>query len=72
VEQRTAELSEAMHAAENAAVAKADFLATMSHEIRTPMHGVLGTLELLSETGLSAQQNDYLDTARNSSRSLLA
>jgi signal transduction histidine kinase/ActR/RegA family two-component response regulator len=72
VEQRTAELSKAMRAAENAAVAKADFLATMSHEIRTPMHGVLGTLELLSETGLSAQQNDYLDTARNSSRSLLA
>ncbi len=51
VQQRTAELSAAMHAAENAAQAKSDFLATMSHEIRTPMHGVLGTLELLSETG---------------------
>jgi len=44
VEQRTAELSAAMHAAENAAQVKSDFLATMSHEIRTPMHGVLSTL----------------------------
>ena len=72
VEQRTAELSEAMHAAENAAQVKTDFLATMSHEIRTPMHGVLGTLELLSDTGLNAQQSDYLGIARNSSNSLLA
>jgi len=30
VEQRTAELSAAMHAAENAAQVKSDFLATMS------------------------------------------
>jgi len=72
VEQRTAELSDAMHVAENAAKTKADFLATMSHEIRTPMHGVLGTLEMLSETGLNAHQSDYLSTARNSSNSLLA
>jgi signal transduction histidine kinase/ActR/RegA family two-component response regulator len=72
VEQRTADLSEAMSVAENAALAKADFLATMSHEIRTPMHGVLGTLELLSETGLNAEQSDHLNTARNSSNSLLS
>jgi len=72
VEQRTTELSDAMHLAEHAARTKADFLTTMSHEIRTPMHGVLGTLELLSETGLSAQQSDYLTTARTSSNSLLA
>ncbi|MBC7926907.1 MAG: hypothetical protein H7039_14740, partial [Bryobacteraceae bacterium] len=72
VEQRTAELSDAVNLAENAARAKSDFLATMSHEIRTPIHGVLGTLELLSETGLNAGQSDYLDTARNSSNSLLA
>ena len=72
VDQRTAQLSEAMRAAESAAQAKADFLATMSHEIRTPMHGVLGTLELLSETGLNDQQDEYLSTARTSSKSLLA
>ncbi len=72
VEQRTAELSEAMRLAELAAQAKASFLATMSHEIRTPMHGVLGTLELLAESGLTLQQSEYLSTARNSSRSLLA
>jgi signal transduction histidine kinase/ActR/RegA family two-component response regulator len=72
VDQRTAELSEAMRVANTAAQAKADFLATMSHEIRTPMHGVLGTLELLSETGLNGQQSEYLSTARNSSHSMLS
>jgi signal transduction histidine kinase/ligand-binding sensor domain-containing protein/CheY-like chemotaxis protein len=71
VEQRTAELSAAMHAAENAARVKSDFLATMSHEIRTPMHGVLTTLELLSDTHLNPQQCDYLNIARNSSNSLM-
>jgi len=60
----TAELSAAMHAAENAAQVKSDFLATMSHEIRTPMHGVLSTLELLADTHLNSQQGDYLNTAR--------
>ncbi len=71
VEQRTAELSAAMHVAENAARVKSDFLATMSHEIRTPMHGVLTTLELLSDTHLNSQQGDYLNTARNCSNSLM-
>jgi signal transduction histidine kinase/ActR/RegA family two-component response regulator len=71
VQQRTAELSTAMHAAENAARVKSDFLATMSHEIRTPMHGVLTTLELLSDTHLNSQQGDYLNVARNCSNSLM-
>jgi len=50
---------------------KSDFLASMSHEIRTPMNGVLGMIELLSETGLSSQQQEYLSVAKNSGESLL-
>ncbi|WP_266168007.1 PAS domain-containing sensor histidine kinase [Dyella subtropica] len=49
----------------------ANFLAMMSHEIRTPMNGMLGTLELLDHSGLSERQRTLLQTAGESSRSLL-
>lgn len=58
-------------AAESASKLKSAFLATMSHEIRTPMNGVLGMLELLDLSPLSAEQREMLDTARDSAGTLL-
>jgi len=71
VAQRTAALVEARRAAEAASEAKSAFLATMSHEIRTPMNGVVGSLDLLQHSELSAYQRDLIDTASESALGLL-
>jgi signal transduction histidine kinase len=41
--------------------AKGDFLTTMSHELRTPMNAVVGTGILLRDTGLTPQQQSYVE-----------
>jgi len=64
------DLLSAKAAAEEAAKAKANFLATMSHEIRTPMSGVIGLLEMLAHTNLDAGQRDIVSTMDNSAQML--
>lgn len=56
--------------AEAANVAKSAFLANMSHEIRTPLNGVVGVVDLLASTPLSAYQAELTEIIRSSSHQL--
>ncbi|MDQ6764434.1 MAG: PAS domain S-box protein [Bacteroidota bacterium] len=65
------DLIEAKKIAEDAKKLQEQFLANMSHEIRTPMNGIQGMTDLLLETKLTDEQNDFAKTIKRSSDSLL-
>jgi signal transduction histidine kinase/HPt (histidine-containing phosphotransfer) domain-containing protein len=70
LETSNTELRNARDAAEAAARAKSDFLANMSHEIRTPVHALQGQLQLLENSGLTPEQEEYARQAWVSNKTL--
>lgn len=64
-------LREAVAAAEEAALVKANFLANVSHELRTPMNAIIGMTALALEEELTPELRDYLETIRDSSDAML-
>ncbi len=62
----------ARKAAEKETRIKSDFLANMSHEIRTPIHTITGMSELLGETELDPEQQEYIDQIAFSADVLLS
>jgi signal transduction histidine kinase len=68
---KASETLQALRQAETSNRAKTQFLANMSHELRTPLNGVVGMLELLRLSGMSATQQNYIDQADHSAQALL-
>ncbi len=64
-------LLHAKNAADAASSAKGEFLAMMSHEIRTPMNAILGFADLLEQTDIQPEQEEYLQIINRSGKALL-
>lgn len=65
------QLEEAIHKSEVANKTKGRFLAQMSHEIRTPMNSILGMADMLEDSGLTKEQERYVQIFRDSGTVLL-
>ncbi|MDH4301208.1 MAG: PAS domain S-box protein [Nitrospira sp.] len=71
MEARNQELREAHKKSLAATKAKSEFLASMSHEIRTPMNAIVAMADLLHETPLSKEQQEYVGRFSRAATSLL-
>ncbi len=75
VDERTADLREALSVAETAMRAKANFLASMSHELKTPMNSIIGfTARMIKNQNEGAPSRDIeaLHIVERNAKQLLA
>lgn len=65
-------LTEQIAISRNRLEARTKFLANISHEIRTPLTGIIGTIDLLKDTTLTAEQKTYLEALDSSADTLIS
>ena len=70
VKERTSQLESANRQLLNLEKAKSEFLSIISHELRSPLNGMIGLTTLLSQTDLTAEQNEYLSSLTQTSMRL--
>ena len=71
---REEELREALERAQDASLAKSEFLASMSHELRTPLAAIVGYMDLIAAEMVGPVvplQKDYLGRVKAAARHLL-
>ncbi len=69
---RQQELTHAKDAAEQANLAKSDFLSSMSHELRTPLNAILGFAQIMQfDEQLSAEHQDSIEEILTGGQHLL-
>lgn len=71
LEQKNALTLELAEQANEANLAKNQFLVNLSHELRTPLNSMLGMTELLLESGLDEQQSELANTVYSSASTQL-
>lgn len=64
-------IEQAFNVAEDAYQFKGQFLAMISHEVRTPINGILGMAQLLKNSLLDEEQNEYVEDIMFSADALL-
>jgi len=72
VKQLSLNLKESQIEVEKANQLKFMFLSNISHELRTPMNGIIGIYNVLKQTELTEEQNNFLDIINTSGQNLIS